>query len=72
MVIILDEIREMIAMQGGDSSNVHDISEGLVTLKRLMKANMETRKESPKPVEPVTESAEPEVEFETRRSRKKN
>ena len=65
MVIILDEIREMIAMPGGDSSKVNDISEGLVTLKRLMKAN-----QAPKST--VEETPEESFEdFAPRKSRKK-
>lgn len=75
MVIILDEIREMISMQGGDASTVNDISEGLVTLKRLMKENQAPKKEV-KPVEVKEEVAAPvvgdsEEEYVPRKTRKK-
>ena len=61
MIIILDEIREMIGMQGGNPAAVHDIAEGLVTLKRLMKQNQAA---------PATEEVS-EEESVSRRTRKK-
>lgn len=71
MIIILDEIREMIAIQGGNPSTVHDISEGLVTLKRLLKANINGRRDFSRPVEQTMVTAEGETGTESRRSRKK-
>lgn len=68
MVIILDEIREMIGMQGGDPAAVHDIAEGLVTLKRLMKQNQADQA----PKKATTPAAtEGEEEYVSRKTRKK-
>ena len=69
MIIILDEIREMIGMQGGNPATVHDIAEGLVTLKRLMKQNQAPKK----PLPPTTSETEEvsEEEYVSRKTRKK-
>ena len=69
MIIILDEIREMIGMQGGNPAAVHDIAEGLVTLKRLMKQNQAPKKPLP-PMTPATEEVS-EEEYVSRKTRKK-
>lgn len=69
MVIILDEIREMISMQGGDASTVNDISEGLVTLKRLMKENQAPKEVTEEAIAPVVEDSE--EEYVPRKTRKK-
>lgn len=68
MVIILDEIREMIGMQGGDPAAVHDIAEGLVTLKRLMKQNQADQATKKTTASTATEGEE---EYVSRKTRKK-
>ena len=68
MVVILNEIREMITMQGGDPSKVKDIMEGIVYLKSLMK---DRSSNIPASFRTMSEPDE-ETETPTRRSRKKN
>ena len=57
----------MIGMQG-DNPAVHDIAEGLVTLKRLMKQNQADQ--VPKKTAPPS-AAEGEEEYVSRKTRKK-
>ena len=68
MIIILDEIRKMIGMQGGNPAAVHDIAEGLVTLKRLMKQNQAAQAPQNTTAPAATEGEE---EYVSRKTRKK-
>lgn len=48
MYLIIDDLKEMIKMQGGDTAGIRDIGMAVKTLKKLMVQN-QAKKETPQP-----------------------
>ena len=49
MFLILDELKDMIKMQGGDAEGIRDIGIAIKTLKKLMVQNQAKKESRPQP-----------------------
>lgn len=49
MYLIIDDLKEMIKMQGGDTAGIRDIGIAVKTLKKLMVQNQAKKESRPQP-----------------------